>query len=188
MRLLFTQLTRFGLVGSIGLVIDVAIFNILRTTVLSPEALHEGPIIAKILSTTVAIAANWLGNRHWTFRREELQHPAYEGIKFALVSIGGIAIGLGSLIVSHYVLGYTSLLADNISSNVVGLALGTIFRFWGYRFWVFPSEIAADEALTAPVVEPALGATERTIGPAGITPLHRIQAVSSVEDRAHRND
>jgi len=46
--------------------------------------------------------------------------------------------------------GFTSALADNISANVVGLGLGTLFRFWSYRKWVFP-EIdhgdAADEEL-----------------------------------------
>ena len=36
-------------------------------------------------------------------------------------------------------LGFTSLLADNISANVVGLVLGTAFRFLMYRYWVFGS-------------------------------------------------
>jgi putative flippase GtrA len=48
-------------------------------------------------------------------------------------------ISVGVLWVSHYVLGFTSPLADNISANVVGLGLGTLFRFWSYRRWVFPA-------------------------------------------------
>jgi hypothetical protein len=60
-----------------------------------------------------------------------------EGIDFVAVSLGGMFIGLGCLWISHYLLGFTSLLADNISTNVVGLALGTAFRFWLYRVWVF---------------------------------------------------
>jgi putative flippase GtrA len=39
--------------------------------------------------------------------------------------------------VSHYALGFTSLIADNIANNVIGLALGMIFRFALYRWWVF---------------------------------------------------
>jgi putative flippase GtrA len=35
-------------------------------------------------------------------------------------------------------LGFQSALADNISANIIGLVLGTIFRFWGYHNWVFP--------------------------------------------------
>ncbi|MEO7349891.1 MAG: GtrA family protein [Terrimesophilobacter sp.] len=132
-----TQLLRFGMVGGVGLIADVAIFNLLRVTVLSPEVLHEGPVIAKVVSTSVAIILNWIGNRYWTFGPHRRPHALREGIEFGIVSIGGMLIGLACLWISHYVLGYTSLLADNISSNVIGLALGTAFRFWLYRVWVF---------------------------------------------------
>jgi hypothetical protein len=37
-------------------------------------------------------------------------------------------------------------LADNISANVIGLGLGTLFRFWSYRKFVFREEMALDEA------------------------------------------
>ncbi|MBX3088731.1 MAG: GtrA family protein [Cryobacterium sp.] len=137
MRALFTQLLRFGAVGGVGFVIDVAIFNLLRVTVFSPENLHEGPVIAKVISTAVAILFNWIGNRYWTFGAHRRAQALREGIEFVLVSIGGMLIGLACLWVSHYLLGYTSLLADNISTNVVGLGLGTAFRFWLYRVWVF---------------------------------------------------
>jgi hypothetical protein len=90
-----------------------------------------------VISTALAIIANWIGNRYWTFGRERRPQMVREGIDFVLVSLGGMAIGLGCLWVSHYLLGYTSLLADNISTNVIGLALGTAFRFWLYRVWVF---------------------------------------------------
>ena len=43
------------------------------------------------------------------------------------------------LAVSHYGLGFTSPLADNIAKNVIGLGIGTVFRFWTYRTWVFTS-------------------------------------------------
>ncbi len=39
----------------------------------------------------------------------------------------GMGIALLCLWVSHYLLGFTSALADNIATNVVGLALGTAF-------------------------------------------------------------
>ena len=48
-----------------------------------------------------------------------------------------MAIAVATLGISHYVLGFTSPLADNIAANGVGLALGTAFRFWSYRRWVF---------------------------------------------------
>ena len=139
MRALVTQFSRFGVVGLVGLAIDVGVFNLLRLTVLSPDDLHEGPVIAKIISTSLAIVANWLGNRYWTFGRERRPHWVREAVEFGLVSIGGMLIALGCLWVSHYALGFTSVVADNVSTNVVGLALGTAFRFTFYRLWVFGS-------------------------------------------------
>jgi putative flippase GtrA len=41
------------------------------------------------------------------------------------------------LAISRYILGFDSILADNISSNVIGVGIGTIFRFWAYRTLVF---------------------------------------------------
>jgi len=144
MRLLLVQLGRFGVVGLIGLVVDVGVFNLLRATVLEPSVIHEGPFIAKVISTSLAIVANYLGNRHWTFASSKRRGVAREGLEFVLVSVGGMAIALACLWVSHYLLGFTSVLADNIASNVVGLALGTAFRFAFYRYWVFhPSRSVA---------------------------------------------
>ncbi len=58
-------------------------------------------------------------------------------------------IAVGCLAISTYALGLTSPLAKNISANVVGLALGTAFRYVAYRRLVFTGDRAAD-AHTAP--------------------------------------
>ena len=137
LRGLLSQLTKFALVGGVGFALDLAVFNILRLTVLSPESVHEGPIIAKLISTAVAILANWIGNRFWTFGPHRRSNSGLEALEFFAVSIVGMGLGLLCLWVSHYVLGYTSLLADNISSNVIGLILGSVVRFALYRHWVF---------------------------------------------------
>jgi putative flippase GtrA len=144
MRRLFKQFLRFGLIGCVGLVVDVGIFNLLRATVFNPDQIHEGPLFAKIVSTVLAISVNWVGNRYWTFRENRGPLLLREGVEFGVVSLVGMLIGLLSLFVSHYVLGYTSVLADNVSSNVIGLALGTAFRFTLYRFWVLPQRGEAE--------------------------------------------
>lgn len=134
---LLRQLLSFGLVGGVGFVVDIVVFNALRTTVLEPHLVHGGPIIAKVISTAIAIVVNWIGNRYWTFRTERRTDVVREGIEFAVVSVAGAGIALGCLWVSHYVLGLTSILDDNIATNVIGLALGTAFRFALYRLWVY---------------------------------------------------
>jgi hypothetical protein len=94
-----------------------------------------------------------MGNRHWTFRQHRGRQLLREGIEFGIVSIGGMLIGLACLWVSHYLLGFDSKLADNISGNVIGLGLGTLFRFTFYRLWVF----APHRGEPQPSVFPELG-------------------------------
>ncbi|MGG7463956.1 GtrA family protein [Plantibacter sp. YIM 135347] len=128
---------KFGVVGLIGFGIDVALFNALRLGVFGTDHFLQSPIGAKIVSVSVAIIFNWVGNRYWTFREHRRKNFLLELVEYIVVSLGGMAIALLCLIVSHYVLGFTSILADNISSNVVGLGLGTLFRFALYRYWVY---------------------------------------------------
>ena len=177
MRLLLAQLGRFGVVGLIGFVIDVGVFNILRATILEPSVVHEGPFIAKVISTSIAIGANYFGNRYWTFGATRRTAVVREGVEFVLVSVGGMLITLACLWVSHYALGFTSVLADNIAGNVIGLGLGTAFRFAFYRYWVFhPSRSMP--------LRPAEGA----VAPAGSAPGDRVEAVATVNDGAGAHD
>ena len=131
------QLTQFALVGGVGFIVDLAVFNILRLTVFDPSRIHEGPLLAKTVSTIVAIAVNWVGNRYWTFGPHRSTRGAMEALEFLAVSILGMLVGLGCLWFSHYLLALTSPLADNISANIVGLLLGSIVRFALYRHWVY---------------------------------------------------
>lgn len=134
---LVAELMKFGLVGGVGFLIDVSVFNALRLTLLAPDSIHTGPLIAKVISTALAIVANWVGNRLWTYRDRRSAKVIREGFQFAMASVAGLVVPVACLWVSHYVLGHTSLLADNISSNVIGLALGAVVRFALYRWWVF---------------------------------------------------
>jgi putative flippase GtrA len=169
MRSLVAQFARFGVVGAIGFVIDTTIFTILIVTVLRDDVLHEGPLIAKVISTTVAILFNWIGNRLWTFRAHRGRQLVREGIEFGIVSLGGMAIGLACLWISHYALGFTSELADVISSNVIGLGLGTLFRFTLYKTWVFAPHRGEPEPALFPDV--TTGSTPAVAPAAAVAPV-----------------
>lgn len=127
----------FGVVGLVGYVVDVGVFNLLRLGVFGEGHLAQGPIGAKVVSVAIAIVVTWIGNRYWTFRAHRRQNRVAEFAEFAVVAVGGLLIGLACLATSHYLLGFDSLLADNISGNVIGLGLGTAFRFVLYRYWVY---------------------------------------------------
>lgn len=136
------ELMKFGVVGGVAFVVDVGLFNLLRV------GLELGPLTSKTLSVVAATTVAYFGNRHWTFRHRGRSGLRREYVLFFLLNAVGLAIALACLFLSHYVLGLTSPLADNIAANGVGLVLGTAFRFWSYRRWVFPAvapELAAPE-------------------------------------------
>lgn len=141
---LFHELAKFGVVGAIAYIVDLGTFNLLR----AGEAMHDRPLTAKVVSTVLATTVAYFGNRHWTFRHRERTGLRREYTLFFAFNAVGLAIALTCLGISHYVLGFTSTLADNISANVVGMACGTIFRFWSYRKFVFTA------APPAPAGEP----------------------------------
>lgn len=146
---------RFGVVGLICFAIDVGIFNLLRSGVFGTGHFFAGPVGAKIASAVISTVIAWLANRFWTFRHQRRSDVALEFLEFGAVGAVGIGIGVACVAVSHYVLGFRSLLADNISANAVGLVLGTTFRFLMYRYWVFGS--SRRKALSATREPAAIG-------------------------------
>lgn len=130
------EVVKFGTVGLVAYVVDVGVFNLLRFAG-GVGPLHAKPLTAKVISTALAMLVAWLGNRYWTYRDQRRARVDHELLLFIAANIVGMAIAVGCLWVSHYALGLTGALADNISANGVGLALGTAFRFWAYRTWVF---------------------------------------------------
>jgi len=125
------ELAKFGSVGALAYVVDLGVFNLFRVLV------GTSPIIAKVISVAVATLVAWLGNRYWTFSTRRTATGGKEFIQFATINVFGLLIGVACLWVSHYLLGFTGVLADNISANIIGLGLGTLFRYFGYRRWVF---------------------------------------------------
>ncbi|MGW7515307.1 GtrA family protein [Streptomyces sp. NPDC054796] len=125
-----SEMRDYTVVGALGYLGNLAIFNATRWTGL-------GVIWASLLSSSVIMLLTYLGHRHITFRRRRARWRIGEAAAFLLVSCLGLVIENVCVFVSHYVLGFTSPLADNIAKNIVGVALGTCFRFVAYRQIVF---------------------------------------------------
>lgn len=153
----FGELWRFGSVGLLAYVVDVGLMNLLR---FGPgQVLGEKVLTAKIVSAAVATVVAWWLNRRWTFSGQATENKRKEFLGYAAVNVGGIAIALACLWFSHYILGFTSALADNISANVIGLGLGTAFRYFGYKFFIFTGDKVEDSvASEATVLPDAVGA------------------------------
>ena len=135
-RRLSPEVVSFLAVGGVGYVVDVSAFNYLRT---APVLDALDPSVAKSLAVALAMVVTYVGNRAVTWRGRSARGRRREVALFVLFNVIGLGFSVLTLAVSHDLLGLTSRLADNISANVVGLALGTAFRFWSYRRFVFGS-------------------------------------------------
>lgn len=127
-RILLKELTAFGLVGLISLVIDLGLYNLL-----SPH----GWLKAKCVSTVVATIFAYVGNRYLSFSHRARTGVRREGTYF-------FAINLIVLVASECVLGLFAYpfaqRDDRLVMNVVNLATivaGSVFRFWSYKRFVF---------------------------------------------------
>jgi putative flippase GtrA len=130
------ELGKFGTVGIIAFGVDLVLFNI-ALTVLDMESLT-----AKVFSTAIAATVAFVGNRFWTWRHRARSNLAREYILYFVLNAIGLSFSLLTLAISHYGLGsvwsaFQNPIADNVSANIVGTAMGTTFRFWSYRRWVF---------------------------------------------------
>jgi putative flippase GtrA len=76
-------------------------------------------------------------NRHWTWRNRARTGLGREYGLFILLSAVGLTLTLGCLGFGEYVLGQNSLLARNFWGNIVGVAIGMVWRFWSFKRWVF---------------------------------------------------
>ena len=150
---LIPELARFGVVGLIGTIIDLGGAAYLHVH------MGIGPMVAKALSITAATIVTYLGSRFWTFRHRVNQALLREGILFAALNLVGLVIAEVVIAITTYGLGLKSALAYNAAS-VAGTGLGTIFRYFSYKKWVFlagapGTVVAAGEAAVSGIVDPA---------------------------------
>lgn len=137
---IFFELARFSAVGALAYVVDIAVFNLLRFTAMGEFfGTTDLPLLAKTVSVALAVIISWIGNRHWTYRHQRGRNTGPELLLFMGANVLGMGAALACLWISHYALGFTSALADNISANIIGLGVGTLIRWWLYRKYVFTS-------------------------------------------------
>ncbi|WP_328613753.1 GtrA family protein [Amycolatopsis sp. NBC_00355] len=146
------ELLRFAVVGGISFVITMSVNYGLKFTVLRTH-----PVTALIIGVLVATIFSYVANREWSFRTRGGRERHHEAALFFLIS--GIALGLNALPqwFSRYVLHLQAPqlspfgveVADFVSGIIIGTLLGTAFRWWAFKKWVFPEEAARSVAAAA---------------------------------------
>jgi putative flippase GtrA len=129
-RRLFPELLKFGLVGGIGSVIDLG-----GTAVLHGKY-HVGPLESKAIAVTAATVFTYVGSRFWTFKDRENQSVGREVVLFIVLNVVGLLIAEVVLGFVTYVMALRGQLEYNAAS-VLGTGLGTLWRYYAYKRWVF---------------------------------------------------
>lgn len=144
-RQLFPEMLKFGVVGGIGSVFDLGGAALLH------GKYHVEPLAAKGISTGVAMVITYLGSRFWTFKDRENQELKREAMLFIVLNLIGLLVAEAVVGFITYVMGLHGQLAYNFAS-FLGTGLGTIFRYFTYRKWVFlaPDGGAAAAASSSP--------------------------------------
>lgn len=146
---LIAELTKFGLIGTLGLIVDLGGASLLH------GGLGLGPLTAKVISVSVATVMSYTGHRLWTFRHRAEQGVIRGGVIFFGLNLVGLAVSLLVIGFVTGVLGLGSLIAYNIA-QVIGVLLGMLFRYWSYKRWVFLAfEPGQDAAAPPPAISPA---------------------------------
>ncbi|GLZ81072.1 hypothetical protein Afil01_58790 [Actinorhabdospora filicis] len=146
LRDLAAELGRFGIVGTCAYLVDVGVFN------LGILALDWPWLAAKTVSTVIAATLAFLGNRFWTWRHRPRSRLHLEYGRYFFFNAIGLGISLACLWANARLAEvwpgvFGNPLAANIAANLVGAALGTAFRFYAYRRWVFTADPGTKAAI-----------------------------------------
>jgi putative flippase GtrA len=127
-RILLKELTAFGLIGAVAFAIDIGLFAWLAP---------GGAIKAKAISSLVSTMFAYVGNRQLSF-----SHRARTGLRRETTFFFGInliTLVFSELVIALFVypLGYAHGSRMVFLVNLGTIAIGTAFRFWSYKRFVF---------------------------------------------------
>jgi putative flippase GtrA len=120
------QLIRFGMVGGLGFVVNLAVYALFVHALSTPYQ------IAAVLAWLVAVLNNFVINRHWTFDASA-GRVHFQAIRFFVVSLAAF------LLVNLVLL--TLLVEDagmaKVPAQALAVAASTPFNFLGNKLWSF---------------------------------------------------
>lgn len=138
------ELAKFGTIGLVNTVVNIAVANALLYTVFP-----NGELKAKGVATIVATTTSYFMNRHWTYRGRPKSALRREYSLFFLFNLIGIGIEMAVLGIGKYGLHLVGPIWFNVFS-ALGILIGTLFRFWAYRTHVFKAGEPEDTPVSLP--------------------------------------
>ncbi len=164
-RLLIHEGAKFGIIGIVG----VVVYNLVNSWL--HFGLGAGPITSATVAVIVTTITSYVANRYWSFRHRERTTVPRETVMFFALNGVGLLIQWAVVGFTVYGLGDTSKPANFIANNV-GIVLGTLFRFWSYRRWVWtaPSPAPVGHEALDPVLSSGTASSTASPGDEAGTP------------------
>ena len=122
------QLVRFGVVGGAGFVINLAVYT------LCVHGLGIDYHAAAVISWLVAVANNFVLNRHWTFDAGD-GRAHFQAMRFVVVSL--VALGISQLLLTAFVEGAG---LAKVAAQALAVAASMPLNFLGNKLWSFRSD------------------------------------------------
>jgi len=136
-RILMKELTAFGVVGALAFVIDLSIFRWL-----SPY----GALKANFVSTIVSTAFAYVGNRYLSFSHLARRGIARETTVFFGINLITLVFSEMAIAFFVYALGNAHDSDTVLVVKLITIGIGTVFRFWAYKRFVFGAPTTATRA------------------------------------------
>ncbi len=143
-RVLVHEVAKFGVVGAAGFVVQLGVQNALYT------GHRVGALTAVVIAYAVATIVTFVGNRHWAFKHRKGGGLGQESVLFVLLNVVGIFIQVGVVALVVHGMHMTDRLSYN-AATIVGIGIGTLFRLFTYRRFVFRKQ---PSLVTAEALEP----------------------------------
>lgn len=129
-------------VNVVATILALVLFNLLVHGVLGAfdGPMNDRPLSAYVLANSITMVVSFLGTREFVYQHRKPMGPAGGFVNYAAVNLTSFVIPVSCLWISRNLMHLADPLSDNISGNVVGAGLGTLFRFWAFRRFVFKVE------------------------------------------------
>ena len=124
------QLVRFGLVGSVGFAVNLAVYAF------CVHVLGLDYHVAAVAAWLVAMMNNFILNRHWTFDAGA-GRVHFQAMRFLVVSL--VAFGFSLLLLTLFV--EVAGIAK-VPAQALAVAASMPLNFLGNKLWSFRSEVA----------------------------------------------
>lgn len=138
-RILIKEIAAFGVIGILAMAIDLGIFKWLA---------DGGALKAKCISTIVSTTFAYFGNRYFSFSHRARMSLGRQTSWFFGINL--VTLIFSELIIAVFVYPLHQPHGGTVVFfvNVMTIGLGTIFRFWSYKRFVFlhPDRVHARDA------------------------------------------